>query len=353
MRWTYLFYSAFVLLGASPPAEAALRSGVGATDNVEGLHVHHSNQRKFLRPASDDVSLQEEQQEQENVPVEQVFGDNVLHAHPERENRHNQPKAQPTVKTSLLLKQGAGAGAADGINVGGSGAGRSGFNFTTEEPGLGRLRGSGEALLLPQAAQYETASTADEDQGLLRRHASRHRDGANAFSETRTSRAGVAEEVDLDTHVATARLHGNGFDNHDGLGYSEEGKNLPIPNPCKNANSSDPKKKERATLLRGDTFFVPKGSAAASQWNGQTAAARADPKKTTFCFGGGQNDQVGAHIFLERDTRQITLVWKSGGLDCSTWEEGGFGKCNLDKWGSRYEAISPWLIAGKADKYTG
>eukprot|EP00392_Amoebophrya_sp_AT5.2_P015100 g15291.t1 len=70
-----------------------------------------------------------------------------------------------------------------------------------------------------------------------------------------------------------------------------------------------------------------------------------DKSGTTFCFGGGPNDQVGAHIRLPRDTRQITLVWMNGKITC------GGGGCEVSPWASRQGAISPWMIQGKANKY--
>eukprot|EP00392_Amoebophrya_sp_AT5.2_P011945 g12035.t1 len=61
------------------------------------------------------------------------------------------------------------------------------------------------------------------------------------------------------------------------------------------------------------------------------------------------------------DHAAVTLVWKEGAITCRVPGRDGCtdpsngsdcrGNCNTDKWGSRYESISPWLVEGKADKF--
>eukprot|EP00391_Amoebophrya_sp_Ameob2_P008517 CAMPEP_0178985032 /NCGR_PEP_ID=MMETSP0795-20121207/1935_1 /TAXON_ID=88552 /ORGANISM="Amoebophrya sp., Strain Ameob2" /LENGTH=1009 /DNA_ID=CAMNT_0020675961 /DNA_START=137 /DNA_END=3166 /DNA_ORIENTATION=- len=146
---------------------------------------------------------------------------------------------------------------------------------------------------------------------------------------------------------------------------------LPIYNPCM--------PHENGTLLTGETFFVGgnfnekntfwldstnKQVASGQKWEKADGAARedsrkalrdamADDSKTTFCFGGGKNDQVASLIHLPQEAKQITLVHKAGATAIGTLDGDHSLGAELDKWGSwkndDSSSISPWIVAGKAD----
>eukprot|EP00392_Amoebophrya_sp_AT5.2_P012630 g12737.t1 len=151
-----------------------------------------------------------------------------------------------------------------------------------------------------------------------------------------------------------------------------KGVSLPISDPCM--------RHEHGILLTGETFFVGgKYNEEATFWLDSTnkevesgkwklynavqaGAARkaarkglrdamADESKTTFCFGGGQDDQVAALFSLPQEAKQITLVHKAGAIAIGNLVHDDSSP-ELDNWASwpqHQGRITPWIVAGKAD----
>eukprot|EP00392_Amoebophrya_sp_AT5.2_P000782 g783.t1 len=127
------------------------------------------------------------------------------------------------------------------------------------------------------------------------------------------------------------------------LGYADPKLvTLPIENPCK-------KSSEKPYALKGKTFFV--GKVHHSKWKDKTRAADEDESGATVCFGGGDDDQVAARFFLPCPTGQITIVHKSGAIAHGGTTPGVEQEIKLDNWASSNGNISPWIVAGKADKW--